>query len=186
MNIKNVLIILILISLSVLFGCSRLGGVDNPISPSTVRPKVFMDPSSISVSNGSAFTTKVYIENATDLYYAAFYVVYDPLKVAYVSGSSGDFLKKGGVNVNFMAAPNEQSLGSGLVKRSIGVTRLDTNSPKSGVSGTGILCALTFNAVAAGSGNLSFSSDLNDQGFMDVNNNPITITVGSGTTVNIQ
>lgn len=185
MIIKNIVAIIPLIAFSILGGCSRLGGVDNPVAPSSVTPKVYMDPASTSVGNGNIFTTSIYIENVTDLYYAAFYVVYDPLKIAYNSGAAGDFLKQGGVNVDFAAAGSEQPAGNGLVKRSIGITRLDTNTPKTGVSGTGVLCTLTFKALAAGTANLSFSSDPNDQGFMNLNNASIQITVGSGETVNI-
>ena len=182
MTLKTLFIVVTLFALSTLGGCSRLGGVDNPTGPSTVSPKVFMDPASI--PNGDSFTLKVYIENVTDLYYAAFYVIYDPLRLAYSGGASGDFLKQGGVSVDFKDL-GEYPISNGLVKRSVGVSRFDTNTPKTSVSGTGVLCTLTFKALASGTANLSFSSDPNDQGFMNLNNTSIQITVGNGTTVNI-
>lgn len=186
MKTKSLFVIALFGLLSMLGGCSRWGGVDNPTGPSTVSPKVFMDPSTLSVSKGNDFTLKVYIENVTNLYYAAFYVVYDPQKVSYSSAAVGDFLKEGGVDLNFQVSPYEQSAGGGLVKRSFGISRLDIS--KGGTSGTGVLCTITFNAIATGSTSVNFSSDPNDQGFMDStlpSGNPIQISVGNGTTVNI-
>ncbi len=184
MRSKRLLITITLFGLlSVLGGCSRYGGVDNPTGPSTVSPKVFMDPSTLSANKGNNFTLKVYIENATDLYYAAFYVVYDPQKVTYSSGAVGDFLKQNGASVSDLLVGGEVSVGGGLVKRSFGITRLD--STKGGASGTGVLCTITFNALATGATSVNFSSDPNDQGFRDVNNSDIQITIGNGTTVNI-
>lgn len=183
MKTKSLFVIALFGLLSVLGGCSRWGGVDNPAGPSTVSPKVFTDPSTLSVSKGNDFTLKIYIENATDLYYAAFYVVYDPQKVSYRSGAVGDFLKQDGVTVSDLLVGGEISTGGGLVKRSFGITRLD--STKGGASGTGVLCTITFNATATGATSVNFSSDPNDQGFRDVNNSDIQITIGNGTAVNI-
>lgn len=184
MKTKTLIITITLLGLISMFGgCSRYGGVDNPTGPSTVSPKVFMDPPTVSVSKGNDFTLNVYIENVSDLYYAAFYVVYDPQKVSYKSSTVGDFLKEGGADVSFQVSPYEQSAGSGLVKRGFGITRLD--SSKGGASGTGVLCTITFSTLATGSTNVNFSSDSNDQGFRDVNNADIQVTIGNGTTVNI-
>ncbi|MDO8446732.1 MAG: cohesin domain-containing protein [Deltaproteobacteria bacterium] len=170
-------------ALLILGGCSRWEGVDNPTGPSTVSPKVFTDPSTVSVKNGDEFTLRVYIENVEDLYYAAFYVVYDPQKVSYSSGAVGDFLKQNGATVSDLLVGGEISAGEGLVKRSFGITRLD--STKGGASGTGVLCTITFNTIATGATSVNFSSDPNDQGFRDVNDTDIQITIGNGTTVNI-
>lgn len=168
-------------------GCSRFGGVESPTGPSEVRPKVFMDPATVSPGNGETFTLNVYMENVTDLYYAAFYVIYDPNKVSYISSATGNFLKQDGVTVNDPPyVGNEQSEGNGLVKRSFGISRFDSNTPKSGVSGTGILCTITFKAIATDTPSIGFSEDTNDQGFKDVNDSDIVITVGNGTTVNIR
>lgn len=167
-------------------GCSRFGGVDSPIGPSEVKPKVFMDPAAVSPGNGEAFTLNVYIENVTGLYYAAFYVVYDHSKVSYSSSATGNFLKQDGVIVTEPPyIGDEQSEGNGLVKRGFGISRFDSNTPKSGVSGTGILCTITFKAIATGTTSIGFSEDPNDQGFKDANDSDIVITVGNGTTVNI-
>lgn len=184
MKSKSLIITIGLLGLiSVLGGCSRYGGVDNPTGPSTVTPKVFMDPSTLSVSKENDFTLRVYIENVTDLYYAAFYVVYDPQKVSFKSGTAGDFLKQNGTPVSDLFVGGEVPAGGSLVKRSFGITRLDNT--KGGASGTGILCSITFNTLSTGATNVNFSSDPNDQGFRDVNNADIQVTIGNGTTVNI-
>lgn len=167
-------------------GCSRFGGVESPTAPSEVRPKVFMDPAAVTPGNGETFTLNVYMENVTDLYYAAFYVVYDPNKVSYSSSATENFLKQDGITVNDPPyVGNEEPEGNGLVKRSFGVSRFDSNTPKRGVSGTGILCTITFKAIATGTTSIVFSEDPNDQGFRDVNDSDIIITVGNGATVNI-
>lgn len=188
MTIRRLSIIATLFALILTLGaCSRYGTVETPTGPSTVTPKVYMDPATVNTLKDNPFTLQIYIENVTNLYYAAFYVVYDPAKVSYMSGTAGDFLKQGNVNVTFMDASSssmpETAIGNGLVKRPFGMVRMDNS--KGGVSGSGVLCSITFKAKSTGTAGISFSTDPNDQGFMDVNNKTIQITVGSGSNVNI-
>jgi general secretion pathway protein D len=179
MKVKTLLITTTLLGLiSVLGGCSRWGGVESPTGPSEVTPKVFMDPSTVSKSTNSPFTISVYIENVTDLYFANIYIKYDPDKLSYVDGAEGSFLDQGGASTSFFA----EEVESGIVN--VAITRL---SPKSGASGTGVLCTMTFKGTASNSQtNISFLNEAPYYlGFRDANEEDVKITVGNGTTVNI-
>lgn len=179
MMTKNIVIIITLLAFSALGGCSRLGGVDNdnPVAPSTVTPKVYIDPASKSIVNGNSFTVNVYIENVTDLFYANVYLSYDPTKITYTGSAEGNFLKQGGASVTF--SPYVPPVQNGELV--MGITRLGASS--GGVSGTGILCNATFTAVATGTSAITINQS--SSGFRNVNNGDIQITVGNGTTVNI-
>lgn len=177
MTIKCLLIIVTLFVFSILGGCSRLGGVDNPVAPSGVTPKVYLDPASKSVINGNSFTVNVYIENVTDLFFASVYLSYDPAKITYTGSAEGSFLKQGGASVTFN--PYVPSLQNGELV--MGITRLGSSS--GGASGTGILCSATFTAVATGASAITINQ--NSSGFRNVSNSDIQITVGNGTTVNV-
>lgn len=182
-TLKILIALITTVALLLVGGCSHYSGVDTPVGPSQVTPKVFMDPFAINAINGNSFTVKVYIENVTNLYFASVYLVYDPAKVNYISSTEGNFLNQGGVSTSFMPSTSENALGNGLVKRSFGISRLD--NAKGGASGTGNLFSITFKAISPGTTNISFSSDTNDLGFRNVNNSDIQITVGNGTALTI-
>lgn len=173
MRIKY-LIITLSVLLLILGGCSRYGGPDNPTAPSEVTPKVYLDPATLTKTAGQEFTINVYIENATDLFYASVYLEYDPSKLSYITSIEGDFLKQGGASVSFNGS--EQN---GIII--MGITRLGSSS--GGASGSGVLCSATFSGAIAGASTLTINKD--SSGFMDANNNDVTITVGNGTTANI-
>lgn len=177
MTIKCLLVVVTLFVFSTLGGCSRLSGVDNPVAPSAVTPKVYMDPASKSVNSGSSFTVNIYIENVTNLFYANVYLSYDPAKITYTGSAEGSFLKQGGATVNFNHYVPPVQNGE-LV---MGITRLGSSS--GGASGTGILCSATFSAVATGTSTITINQG--SSGFRNVNNSDIQITVGNSTTVNI-
>ena len=177
-------LIVSLLALSLTFaGCSRFGGVDSPTGPSSITPKVYMEPASQTGVSGREFTVKVYVENVSGLSYAQFDIVYDTAKVALPENNwaEGTFLKQDGATIILLVG-SEQTITGTTVKRSVGVSRLGSNP---GVSGAGILCSFTFNASATGNTTIDFDEDPASWGFMDVNNSPITITVGNGTTVTI-
>lgn len=175
MKAKSLIITIALLGLiSVLGGCSRWGGVDNPTGPSTVSPKVFMDPSTVTKSLNQEFTISVYIENVTNLFYANIYVAYDPAKVSFIGSEAGDFLKQGGASVLF-----EESANNGLAV--IGISR--QGSGVGGASGTGVLCKITFKAIDKGATSLVFKAE--NLGFRDAYDKDVEVSVGNGTTVNI-
>lgn len=155
-------------------GCSRYGGSDNSTSPSEVTPKVYLDPATLTKTAEKEFTINVYIENVTDLFYASVYLEYDPSKLSYITSTEGDFLNQGGASTQF--SPFDQN---GTLK--LGITRLGSSS--GGASGSGVLCSATFSGAIAGASTLTINKD--SSGFMDANNNDVTITVGNGTTANI-
>lgn len=188
MRVKSLLIVVTIFALLLPLGsCSRWGGVDNPTGPSEVRPKVYMDPGTVNINNGLSFPVKVFLENATNLYYAAFDVIYDTAKVSLPENNwaEGPFLKQDGANIQFTVGP-EQIITGTLAKRNIGVVRLGSLG---GVSGSGVLCSFTFKATAAGTASIDFNRDPNTLGFMGIDESrqqyPIEITVDHGTIVNI-
>lgn len=183
MTIKCLLVVVTLFVFSTLGGCSRLGGVDNPVAPSGVTPKVYMDPATKSVTVGSTFSLNVYIENVANLFYANIYIKYDPAKLSYASSAMGDFLKQGvdSSNVTFASV----DLGNGILN----LSPSRKGKSNGGVSGSGVLYTVTFKAVSstAGSGTTISFIDENGYslGFRDPNDNEIQRTIGNGTIVNI-
>ena len=184
MRSKRLLITITLLALlSMLGGCSRWGNVDNPTGPSTVTPKVYMDPASISRSVNQQFTISVYVENVTNLYYANIYIKFDPTKVSYVSSAIGSFLEQG-------LQQSEIAFNTSIYEGSIlNVAPARLNPSKGGVSGSGTLCTVTFKAINLTGGTATNINFLNegayDLGFRDPSDNEIEKTVGNGTTVNI-
>lgn len=178
--------LLVLALVLALAGCSRFGGVDSPIGPSEVRPKVLLDLSgSPQKIINNQFTISVYIENVTNLYYANIYIKYDPAKITFINGSEGSFLNQGGASTFFEAKEVE----NGIIN--VATTR---SSPKSGASGTDVLCYLTFETKESTGGTGTSIQLLNeapyDLGFRGIdeslNEYDVEATINNGITVYIQ
>ncbi len=176
--LKTLVTVIFFSALVIIGGCSHYSGTDTPVGPSQVTPKVFMDPSAKSATVGSQFTLNVYIENVTNLFYANIYIKYDPAKISYVDSAMGGFLQQG----SFYAFDDPLN---GIVN----VSPTRQGKSNGGVSGSGVLCTVTFKAVSATAGSATKISFLDENGyylgFRDPNDNEIQRTIGNWTAVTV-
>jgi hypothetical protein len=98
-------------------------------------------------TGGSDLDLAVQASEVTDLYGVAFDLGYPASVLDFEGASQGDFLAQGGFQVSLQVAEETGNL-------IVGITRLGAVP---GVSGSGTLATLRFDAVASGSGAISFS-----------------------------
>lgn len=97
------------------------------------------------------FTINILVKDINDLYGTAFTLTFDPSMLLFLDAAEGGFLKSGGYSTSFMASP-EQNYPGRLI---IGYTRLG-NAP--GVSGSGLICTITFKVIREGETALRFDN----------------------------
>ena len=106
------------------------------------------------VSPGDTFTINITVDPQGEAIYGAQYDLYfDPAVLQVVSQTGGDFLSQDGANTIEVANTFNNTAG----KLEYGETRIGTSS---GVSGAGVLARITFEAVGAGSTDLTLSNVL--------------------------
>jgi len=133
--------------------------------------KLAASPAEVSV--GGKFTIAVSIENAADAGAATFAVTFNPKALKLVSAQDGGFLGQGG-QPSSLSPKIDNDNGTAAVS----LTR-PAGSP--GVSGSGILANLQFEAVGAGTATITFSQ----ASVADVSQTPLP-TSSSGTQVTIK
>ena len=126
------------------------GAVQSPASPPVIERGSMNLKIPPSVTAGQQFTVEVLVDGVKDLYGAPFNLIYDPLFAEFVSGSEGEMLRQDGKQTSFSAV--NDTLGG---KVSVSLRR---NGDAGGITGKGVLAALTFKAKNAGPLNLGFSS----------------------------
>jgi len=155
---KLIVRILLLIALIVTPACSGSGG-GSSLCVSFVGLAAPAAPS-VSTQSGSSpcgmVVVQFYVTDVDDLFGAAFDVDYDPAEVSYVASSlstGGSILGSGGATITALAD------GSTAGKVVVGVSR--TNPAMAiDVSGTQLLCSLTFQRVGTtGTSALTFSNE---------------------------
>lgn len=97
--------------------------------------------SSPNVDTGQQFSVSIRVAEAKDLFSAPFYLVYDPQYLEFIKIQEGDFLKRDGNSTAFLH--NNRKSGRII----IGLSRLGTPF---GVSGSGVLAAISFKALKPG------------------------------------
>ena len=133
--------------------------------------KLAASPAEVSV--GGKFTVAVTIENAADAGGAAFAITFNPKALKLVSAQDGGFLGQGG-QPSSLSPKIDNDNGTGAVS----LTR-PAGSP--GVSGSGILTNLQFEALAPGAVSISFSQ----ASIADASQTPLP-TSSSGTQVTVK
>lgn len=98
-------------------------------------------------TTGQDLDLAVQASEVSDLYGVAFDLGYPASVLAFEGASQGDFLAQGGFQVSFQLAEESGNL-------IVGITRLGSVP---GASGSGTLVTLRFNAIASGTGAISFS-----------------------------
>lgn len=126
---------------------------------------ISVQPSPLNVSVGQSFSINVDISNVSDLYTFHFDIGFDPAVVSPVSVAEGGFLPSGGTTsfgYNFVY----NSGSSGLTAYAISIDDLlATSGP--GVSGTGTLATINFNALAIGNTLITISNELLSDASLD-------------------
>lgn len=127
--------------------------VNSVFSGTPAGASVSFETLSINPVEGDSFTIQVSANNVSDLLSYGFDILYDPAVIEYVSAAEGALLSENGtVSTSF-----NEGLENGLEgKIVVGASRL--TSPPSGVSGSGVLFELNFNALATGSTQLAFDT----------------------------
>lgn len=138
-----------------------------------------IDPSVLSVTQSQAFTVDVAITDAVDLYAYQFDVSFEPALMEAYDITEGAFLSGGGAT-NFLAGTIDNTAGT------ITFTADTLQGLVSGVTGSGILASISFNALDLGLSAITLSNiQLLDSNLDDIS---ASITsIGDGTvTVNQQ
>lgn len=150
----------ILSALVIISACGGGGGGGSSTSPSSTitftadssspgSNTVYMTRNS-SESSGNTLAVDIKVNNASDVYGAAFDVDFDSSKMTYSTYSNGSFLEQGGASVSYQVAT--QSGNSG--KLVVGISK---QGAVSGASGIGTLLTLKFNV--SGGTDIDFSNN---------------------------
>lgn len=114
------------------------------------------------LANGSSFQVPIVLNSATDVESVPVQIKYDPAKLALVNVAAGDLLNRDGQAV-------------ALIHRDDGPGNLTVVASRppgaSGVSGSGTICVLTFQAKAAGATSITMPR----AGAVDSKQQPITV-----------
>jgi general secretion pathway protein D len=120
----------------------------NPPTPPGAQLSFSFVPPPGPVTAGSTFQVPIVIAGATNITSVPLQVHYDPAKLSLVNVDNGDFLNSDGVAV-------------ALVHRDDGSGSLVVNASRppgaAGVSGAGVVCALTFQAKASGASTIAIT-----------------------------
>jgi general secretion pathway protein D len=112
-----------------------------PAPAQTAGVSFTLGPQSGPVAAGTTFRVPVVLNGGTDIASVPLQIQYDPAKLSLVNVDSGDFLSRDGKPVGLVHRDD----GPGTIV--IGVSR---PPGASGVSGTGVVCVLSFQAKTAG------------------------------------
>jgi hypothetical protein len=118
---------------------------------------------------GSGYTMALMINDASRISTVTLTLIFDPTKLRVQSVTEGSFLRSGGVATVFT-----QSVSGNRIDIS-----LSRSADATGVSGTGVLSAILFNAIAPGPATLTLSGTATGPGGapMGLRFAPVTVTV---------
>ena len=117
-----------------------------PHAPSASKASLVLTRPEEPVTAGSTFKVPIVLNNGTDIASVPMQIQYDPASLSLVSVEMGDFLSRDGQAV-------------ALVHRDDGPGTITLNASRppgvTGVSGTGVVCVLSFQAKASGESNMT-------------------------------
>jgi general secretion pathway protein D len=118
---------------------------------------------------GGPYTVPLLITDATRISTVTLTLIFDPTKLRVRSVQEGSFLRAGGVAVVFSQAVNGNRIDLSLSR----------SADTIGASGTGVLSAILFDAIAPGAATLSLSGTATGPGgtVMGLRFAPVTVTV---------
>ncbi|MGO8759287.1 MAG: cohesin domain-containing protein [Terracidiphilus sp.] len=124
------------------------GSAAVPAAPAAAGPSLMLNAPAAPPASGANFQVPIVLNGAADIASIALQLHYDPAKLMLVNVSAGDLLSRDG-----QAAPPihaDQPPGTLIV----GMSRPPGTH---GVSGSGVVCVLSFQAKSAGTSNLSIT-----------------------------
>jgi general secretion pathway protein D len=139
-------------------------------SPGIGSTQVLISPSSSTFRvGGGPYTVPLLIADASRISTVTLTLIFDPTKLRVVSVQEGSFLRGNGVPVVFTQAVNGNRIDISLTRAADAI----------GASGTGVLAAILFNAVAAGPATMTLSGTATGPGgtAMGLRFTPVTVTV---------
>jgi general secretion pathway protein D len=118
---------------------------------------------------GGPYTVPISITDATRVSTITLTVIFDPTKLRVRTVQEGSFMRAGGVTVTFAQSVNGNRIDITLTRA----------ADSTGASGTGLLAAVLFDAVAPGAATLSLSGSATGPGgtAMGLRFTPVTVTV---------
>jgi hypothetical protein len=130
---------------------------------------VISPPGTIMRVGGGPYTVPISITNVSRLSTVALTLTFDPALLRVRAVNEGSFMRSGGANASFT-----QQVSPGRVD--ITITR---SADATGASGTGLLAAVLFEAIAPGSATLTASGAATGPGGtpMGLQFRPVTVTV---------
>jgi hypothetical protein len=139
-------------------------------SPGIGSAQVLISPSSPTFRvGGGPYTVPLVISEASRISTITLTLIFDPTKLRVASVQEGSFLRGNGVPVVFSQSVNGNRVDISLTRSADAI----------GASGTGVLAALLFNAIAPGPATLTLSGTATGPGgtTMGLRFTPVTITV---------
>lgn len=127
---------------------------DCEVSPPTTNQTIFVNPQTQTVNTGDEITIEVKISDAADLYGFQFNLVYDSNILEFSEAEEGSFLNENDNADTFYMKPGVPS--PGLVKNVV----CSRKGQIGGVNGGGTLAVIKFNALSAGTSQLTLSNIL--------------------------
>jgi general secretion pathway protein D len=127
-------------------------GSPQPAKPATALPAAGMSfvlsPPTAPIATGSSFQVPITLNDGADVWMVPLQLHYDPAHLALVNVASGDLLSRDGQ----AATPVHRDDASGNLH--VAISR---PSGAAGVSGSGVVCVLTFQAKAPGASTLAIT-----------------------------
>jgi len=152
-------------------GAAGAGAADTPLTTTGMgAAQVTLTPPGTTFRvGGGPYTVPITVANATRLSTISLTVTFDPARLRVRSVQEGSFMRSGSVNTTFM-----QQVGNGRVD--ITITRA---SDATGASGTGLLSAILFDPIGAGTVPLNISGVASGPGgtVMSLQLRPVTVTI---------
>jgi general secretion pathway protein D len=117
-----------------------------PSAPSVGKVSLVFTPPGSPVAAGSTFKVPIVLNNGTDIASVPVQIQYDPAQLSLVNVDAGEYLSRDGQAVALVHRDDGPGMITLNVSRPPGVT---------GVSGSGTICVLSFQAKTAGENNLT-------------------------------
>jgi general secretion pathway protein D len=139
------------------------------VSPGLGQAQIIISPPPTMRLDGGPYTVPISVTNASGLSTVSLTINFDPAKLRVRSVQQGSFLRTGGTDVVFTQQVNGGRIDITLARA----------GDATGASGTGLLAAILFDAVAAGPAPLTLSGAATGPGgaAMGLQFRPVTVTV---------
>jgi len=140
------------------------------VATAQAATSIYVNPLQTNVNLGDSFVVTVDVNTDDNAYAVSLELYFDKSKLNATNVTEGDFLKKDGANT-FVAVNNIDNTAG---KITYAVTRFGTQN---GVTGTGSLLTISFDAVGFGTGDLNLDNvDLSDNNLQSIT---VSVTNGS-------